>query len=623
MTYSIIGILATLVLIINNRDVLWGKDDYNKTPTYKAYRHLLYGILGYLITDMLWGILESHRLITTLYIDTVIHFIAMATAVMLWTRYVILYFGNKKVVDKILTYTGVLFVCFEIIAVIVNFFVPILFEFDSEGTYHAGFARYITLCIQIALFIFTSLYTLISTSKTKGKDKRRNLTIGLFGIAMTVFICIQLFYPLLPFYSMGYMLGTCLLHSFVVEDEKDEYREALKNALRAAEEASKAKTAFLSNMSHEIRTPLNAIIGINNIAMSDPTASDKMKEYHEKIRISAKHLLEIINDILDMSRIESGKMTLNAADFHMSKEINQINTIIGGQCKEKSLSYNCKMSEAADGYYSGDSMKLKQILINILGNSVKFTPEGGNVNLQIDVVSENDNNKTLRFIMSDTGIGMSSEYLPHIFEAFSQENISSTGNFGSTGLGMPITKNIVELMDGQIDVESEKNKGTTFTITLTFDKALSPDESALSSENQKSASDEAPKNYEGKRILLAEDISINAEIMVTILEMYGLNTDVAENGRIAVDLFTSHEAGYYSAVFMDMMMPELDGLEATKQIRNSGHKDATTIPIIALTANAFDEDIKKSLEAGLNDHLSKPIDMDKLSKTLDTYIDPS
>ena len=620
MTYSIIGILATLVLLINNRDVLWGKDDYSKASTYRAYCHLLYGILAYLVTDMLWGILESHKLITTVYIDTVIHFMAMVTAVMLWTRYVVVYLGNKKVVDKLLSYTGLLFVCFEIIVIIINFFTPILFEFDSEGKYRAGFARYITLSIQIALFLFTSLYTLISTSKTNGTDKRRNLTIGLFGIAMTLFICIQLFYPMLPFYSMGYMLGTCVLHSFVVEDEKDEYREALKNALRTAEEASNAKTVFLSNMSHEIRTPLNAIIGLNSLAMTDPSANEKMKEYHEKIETSAKHLLEIINDILDMSRIESGKMALNLDSFLMSKEVGQINTIIDGQCKEKGLTYDFIMSENTDGYYIGDAIKLKQILINILGNAVKFTPEGGNVKLQIKTISENEASNTIKFIISDTGIGMSSEYLPHIYDSFSQENMSPTGKFGSTGLGMPITKNIVELMNGQIDVESEKDKGTTFTLVITFDKSTNQDESVPSSENTHTNNDATAKSYAGKRILLAEDIMVNAEIMIAILEMKGIETDVAENGNIAVELFNSHEAGYYSAIFMDMMMPELDGLEATRQIRNSGHEDATTIPIIALTANAFDEDIRKSHEAGLNDHLSKPIDMEKLNKALEKYL---
>ena len=618
MTYSIIGIITTVVLIINNRDVLWGRDDYIKTATYKAYRYLLFGILAYLITDMLWGILDAHHLITTIYIDTVIHFIAMATAVMLWTRYVTVYLGNKNGFGKLLSYAGNLFLCFEIITVCVNFFVPVLFSFDTDGTYHAGIARYITLAIQIVLFLLTSLYALANLSKTSGTERRRYLTIGLFGSAITIFIFVQLFYPLLPFYAMGYMLGTCLLHSFVVEDEKDEYREALKAALLKAEEASKAKSAFLSKMSHEIRTPMNAIIGINNIALQDPTTNDKTKEYLGKIGTSANHLLGIINDILDMSRIESGNITLKEEAFLLSREINQVNTIISGQCSEKNLTYKFQATCDMDACYMGDAMKLKQVLINILGNSVKFTPEGGSVSFTIEEVSESNDSKTFRFIISDTGIGISKEYLPHIYDAFSQENYASTNKYGSTGLGMPITKSIVEMMKGQIDVESEKDKGTTFTLTLTFGKTAQKamSESAADDHTDSEATDDA---FKGKRILLAEDMAINAEIMIAILGTKGIEADVAENGRIAVDLFTSHGSGYYMAVFMDMKMPEVDGLEAAKLIRSSDHPDAASIPIIALTANAFDEDVQKSRDAGMNAHLSKPVEPDLIFQTLRQY----
>ena len=620
MTYSIIGLIAIVVLFIINRDVLWKRNDFINAPTNIAYRHLLYGILAYYITDMLWGILEAQHLITLVYIDTVIHFIAMATAVMLWTRYVIVYLGNKKGFGRFLYHAGTLFLCFETIIVVINYFVPILFSFDSDGSYHAGIARYITLSIQIILFLLTSLYTFINASKTSGTNRRRHITIGLFGSAIIIFISVQLFYPLLPFYAMGYLLGTCLLHSFVVEDEKDEYREALKSALHAAEEASKAKSAFLSSMSHEIRTPMNAIIGINNIALNDPTTNDKTKEYLHKMGTSAQHLLEIINDILDMSRIESGKLSLKEDTFLFSNEINQVNTIISGQCNDKNLKYSYKSTGNVDGYYLGDAMKLKQVLINILGNSVKFTAEGGSIDFEIEEVSENDISKTLKFIITDTGIGISSDYLPHIYDAFSQEDTASTSKYGSTGLGMPITKKIVEMMNGQIDVESEKGKGTTFTLIIAFNKSDKEDTSSSTYDSNLINSETTDEAFNGKRILIAEDVSINAEILAAILESKGMETDVAENGRIAVDLFTSHEPGYYMAVFMDMRMPEVDGLEAARLIRNSSHPDASSIPIIALTANAFDEDVQKSHDAGMNEHLSKPVEPDLIFKTLKKYL---
>ena len=769
MTYSIIGIIASVLLLIINRDVLWVRKGRTLAKTQRNYCAFLVGVLAYYITDMLWGILQAERLTTVVYIDTVIHFIAMAAAVMLWTRYVVSYLEKKTFFGTFLTYAGYFFLVFEIIVLIINFFHPIMFWFDEAGEYYAGIARYITLAIQILLFLLTSINTLVITAKSKGAVRSRHLTIGIFGIAMILFIAIQLFYPLLPFYAMGYMLGTCVLHSFVLEAEREEYRteleeslgrekmqkeelaesrEALKDALATAENANKAKTAFLSNMSHEIRTPMNAIIGLNNIAMNDPSASEKVKEYLEKIGDSAQHLLEIINDILDMSRIESGRMTIRNADFSFAKSLEQINTIIGGQCREKGIVYDCHIRGQVDDYYVGDDMKLRQVLLNILGNAVKFTPEGGEVNFTIEESTRFDKKATLRFVISDTGIGMSKEFLPHIFEAFSQEDSSSTSRYGSTGLGMPITKSIIELMNGHIEVESEKGKGSTFTVTVTlgesekksnevYDGEIDPHEISvlvidddrialehaqlvlgqigincetaesgwegidkvrirhgrredydlilidwrmpeldgiettrqirslvgndtpiiiLTSFNWDEIAEEAQKagvdtfvakplfaesvmdefreafrrknesleretaDLKGRRVLLAEDVTINAEIMAMVLAMREIEVDFAENGKIAVETFESHDAWYYDAILMDLRMPELDGLEATRMIRAMNREDAKKIPIIALTANAFDEDVQRSMQAGLNAHLSKPVEPDVLFKTLEAMI---
>ena len=755
MTYSIIGILAAIILIIINRDVLWKQQMKKMTAIQRNYRMFLMGVLAYLITDMLWGILDSYHLITILYADTVVHFIAMAAAVMLWTRYVVSYLDNKDSFGKLLNYVGNCFVIFEIIIVAINIFHPIMFWFDEGGTYQASIVRHINLAIQITLFLLTAIYTLRMTAKTEGTVRRRHMTIGLYGLAMMAFIAIQVFFPLLPFYAMGYMLGTCLLHSFVVEDEKEENRreleenrEALRDALKEAENANKAKTAFLSNMSHEIRTPMNAIIGLNNIAMNDPSASESVKGYLEKMNGSAQHLLGIINDILDMSRIESGRMVIKNEEFSFAKQLEQVNTIINGQCNSKGLTYNCRVKGKIDDYYIGDAMKLKQILINILGNAVKFTPEGGEVEFTIEEGQRLEGNVMLTFTIRDTGIGMSKEYLPHIFDAFSQEDSSSTNKYGSTGLGMPITKSLVELMNGQIEVQSEKGKGTTFTVTLilgtsdrhtvyTEDGMLNPHEMSvlvidddsialehaeivlgqigircdtaesgwegvdkarmrhargedydlmlidwqmpemdglettrqiralvgqatpiiiLTSYNWDDIADDAvdagvdtfvPKplfasnvmdefreafrkknealaermdDLKGRKVLLAEDVAINAEIIVMVLSMQEVDVDVAENGKIAVEMFEKSDTGYYDAILMDMRMPEMDGLEATRRIRAMEREDGKTIPIIALTANAFDEDVQRSLQAGLNAHLSKPVEPDTLYSTLRSLI---
>ncbi len=404
--------------------------------------------------------------------------------------------------------------------------------------------------------------------------------------------------------------------------------QALSDALAAAESANKAKTAFLSNMSHEIRTPMNAIIGLNRIALSDKNILQNTRDNLEKIGVSAEHLLDIINEILDMTRIEAGKMILKEEVFSLSALINQIDVIIGGQCKDKGLKWECQYKRNDNDYFVGDNTKLKQVLINILGNSVKFTPKDGYVKFSIEPISHFDNKTALRFVMKDTGIGMSKEFLPKLFEAFSQEDLTTKTKYGSTGLGMSITKSIIDMMNGEIKVDSEKNVGTTFTLTLTLTNSdqkpaeieetnqVNGDNSAGSVNNNKKV------ELKGRRILLAEDMAVNAEIIKMVLSMREMKVEHAVNGKIAVDMFANSAEGYYDAVLMDMRMPEMDGLEAAKHIRAMDRDDAKVIPIIALTANAFEEDVQRSLQAGLNAHLSKPVEPETLFVTLESFIKP-
>ena len=500
-------------------------------------------------------------------------------------------------------------------------------------------------------------------------------------------------------------------------------------------------------MSHEIRTPMNAIIGLDSIALNDPEISDKTRGYLEKIGSSANHLLGLINDILDMSRIEAGRMTLKSEEFSFAKLIEQVNTIFSTQCAEKGLDYNCHINGTVDDYFIGDNIKLRQVLVNILGNAVKFTPEGGKIDFITEKVNSFDGRSTLRFRISDTGIGMSREYLPHIFDTFSQEDSTATNRYGSSGLGLAITKNIVEMMNGNIDVQSEKGKGTTFIFTVTLidsdhkqdnkDDEIYPykmnvlvvDDDPIACEHAKlvlektgmscetalsgkealekvklhqarqkpydlilvdlkmpemdgvetskrireivgresaiiiitayrwdDVFDEAKKvgvdsfiakplfagnvieeyrsarkkknpadtlhkvSLKGRRVLLAEDVPINAEIMTMLLTTSEMIVDHAENGKIALQKFSDSPEGFYDVILMDIRMPEMDGLEATAKIRGLNRKDAESIPIIALTANAFDEDVHRSLQAGMNAHLSKPIDSNALFAALESLI---
>ena len=628
MTYSIIGILATILLLIGNRDVLWTKDGAEYTPTRKHYRRFLFSVLSYYITDMLWGILDEHHLIKFLFADTTVYFVAMIATVVLWTRYVVSYLDRKNFFERWLLRAGQIISSLMLVGIVINFFYPVFFWFESDGSYHTGYMRHVALALQILMFLSASIYTLYTTTKTDGVVRQRHLTIGLFGLAMAVLLGFQVFFPLWPFYAMGYMLGLSLLHSYVLEDETEEYRlklevnrEALKEALETAEKANKAKTVFLSKMSHEIRTPMNAIIGLNSIALTDKNIPKSTKDHLEKIGASAQHLLGIINDILDISRIDSGSMTLKNEEFSLSKILEQVNYIIQGQCESKDVLYHYEVQEGATGNYIGDETKLRQILINILGNSVKFTPEGGGIKMTVESEPASGIKRTLRFIIEDTGIGIAADFLPRIFETFAQEDESFSSKYGSTGLGLPITKSIVELMGGHIEVESEKGIGSKFTVTVTLQKSSRKESGQRGQGAANGDGTDKPKvDLEGRKILLAEDVAVNAEITTMILSMRKINVEHAENGRIAVEMFRDHKPGYYDAILMDVRMPEMDGLQATAAIRAMDREDAKTIPIIALTANAFDEDVQNSLQAGLNAHLSKPIEAETLYQTLEELL---
>ncbi|MBO5623984.1 MAG: response regulator, partial [Butyrivibrio sp.] len=406
-----------------------------------------------------------------------------------------------------------------------------------------------------------------------------------------------------------------------------EQQKALIDALNIAEEANTAKTVFLSNMSHEIRTPMNAIIGLDKLALSEEELSPAVKEYLEKIGSSAEHLLGIINDILDMSRIESGKVVIKNEEFSLKELIGVVNTLIGSQCADKHITYSCNMDPDIEDHYMGDATRVKEIIINILSNAVKYTNEGGCVDFGIKRIASYKDKSTLRFSMKDNGIGMDKDFLPKIFDPFTQAGNGASNKFGSTGLGMAITKNLVDMMNGKISVESEKGVGSTFTVTLTFEIA---DSSFTAGTGTK---DKVAENETGRlddsvdlakvKILVAEDMDINAQILLKLLSKKGLEAKRAENGKVALKMFRESEEGYFDAILMDMRMPEMDGLEATSAIRELDRNDAKKIPIVALTANAFDEDVERSLQAGLNAHLSKPLDPAKIFETLERLIEES
>ncbi len=529
-------------------------------------------------------------------------------------------------------------------------------------------------------------------------------------------------------------------------EQERESRERLETALAAAEQASVAKTEFLSRMSHEIRTPMNAIIGLDAIALQENGLSAAMTDHLQKIGISARFLLALINDILDMSRIESGRMALREETFSFEEMISGISTILYEQCRDGGLEYECVLKSCTEEAYIGDATKLQQVLINLLGNAVKFTPRGGKIRFTIEQLSRTAEKARLRFVVSDTGIGIDEAFQPHLFEPFSQENRGRTSAYGGTGLGLAISKNIVSLMNGEISVHSVKNAGSEFTVEVDLGltresvrrrelgKNLRPlftlivdDDAVICRHTQlilnnaglkteytdsgagavekvrtrhgaredydlilldwkmpdmdgietareirkivgpevtiiimtaydwadiekqaraagvdmfmkkpvfaasvtrayadallRRAGEAAPEpepdyDFRGRRVLLAEDNSLNAEIARNLLEMKGCEVETAANGAEAVESFAAAPAGRFDAILMDVRMPVMDGLDAAKAIRAMRKADARTVPIFAMTANAFQEDVNMSLEAGMNAHLAKPIEPTTLYETL-------
>lgn len=378
-----------------------------------------------------------------------------------------------------------------------------------------------------------------------------------------------------------------------------------------ADIASKAKSEFLSRMSHEIRTPMNAIIGMTNIALGFVEDNQNARDCLEKIDTSTKYLLSLINDILDMSRIESGKMTVSKETFQLEKMVRELEILIRPQTEAKELHLEI-VKDFKDANLIGDELRLNQVMINLTGNALKFTPKGGTITVKIEQVVQEEDLAAIRFAVKDTGIGISKENLSRIFEAFEQEESTTAHKYGGTGLGLAISSNLVRLMGGSLAVDSIEGEGSEFYFTIQFELSK---EKIVESENVQEEKEES-YDFTGRRVLLVEDNDLNSEIAETILGMVGCEVEAAKNGQEAVDKFLETPVNYYDVILMDIRMPLMDGFEATKLIRTSKKEDARVVPIIALSANAFDEDTKKSIDAGMNGHLAKPIDMKYLYKVL-------
>ena len=388
--------------------------------------------------------------------------------------------------------------------------------------------------------------------------------------------------------------------------------ESLEARVRVAEESSKAKTSFLAAISHEMRTPMNVILGQDALALKNPDLPEETRKQLTAIGQSGRHLLGLINNILEMQEIETGEIPVRCEPFSLTDAMAQIAAIVSTQCGVKGLEWKYNREGALEDQLSGDAMLLKQVLLSLLDNAVKFTDAPGAVSLSVGSAAREGDKYILQFAVSDTGIGMSPEFAEKAFDLFAQEDGSFTNRYGGSGMGMTAAKRKTELMGGQMTLQSEKGKGTVVTVTVPFHASgqapIAPEVAA------------EEVSLEGRRVLIVEDMDENAEITADLLEMEGTESERAENGQIALQMFDKSSLYYYDAVLMDLRMPVMDGLEAARRIRALWRVDAATVPIIALTANASETDVQHSMEAGMSAHLVKPVEADLLYRTLKHWI---
>ena len=421
------------------------------------------------------------------------------------------------------------------------------------------------------------------------------MSYKIFGSIVSVLVAILL--------SMGYW-------QIILRREKEAvYAKQIEKVATEAQHANQAKTRFLFNMSHDIRTPMNAIIGYTQLLENNLDNKKQALDYISKLKSSSTILLSLINYILEMTQIESGKLDLKKEIGDLDDLVKNINVVVEPLIKEKKLHYSYHL-EIKHHHIICDKTKLREIVLNILSNAIKYTPEGGNVELLIQEISFENNKVKYHFIIIDNGIGMKEDFLPHIFEEFAREKTSTESKVPGVGLGLPIVKSLIDMMNGTIQVESKLNKGTKFTVELSFLTSLQ-----VENVNERNTS---TLDFSGKHILLVEDYELNAEIGIELLNTFKVIIDLAKNGEECIKILEKMPEGYYDLILMDIQMPIMDGYEATKIIRSFNNKNAQ-IPIIAMTANAFEEDRKHALQLGMNEHLAKPVDIEKLKDVLTKY----
>ena len=630
--YACVGIVsAAFIAIIRNRT----RSTAFKNTVDKVFLWIMAFFILFCLFDAAWGLIGSQVSGTSpkLYeISTyMFHFLAATSS------FAVCFYGCRflkldKRVNLGIFIASCILLAGQYALLFQNIGTHTFFTIDmSNGVYHPGKLRSLAFYLQFLQYTPLAIGALIYGFIRLGKKKSPSLYLSgaFFLIIPLVFGVLQMLFPDGPFYSLGFALMSVAIYAINVTKQRETYLadyhrieeqkksyDAINKALKVAEEANNAKSQFLTNMSHDIRTPINGIMGMTELIKKEEM-SPKAKDYVNKIDKASHHLLSLVNDVLDMSLIENKQNYLiNNEEMNLKSVVDNCGSIISGQLFNKDIDFKITYDKSCKHFdIYGDELRLKQVFINILGNSVKFTPNRGKIGLLISEVSMVDDVVEYQFLFSDSGCGMSEEFQEKLFEPFQQENNTSRSQYQGTGLGMAITKQLVDLMKGTVEVESHIGIGTTFKIVIPF-KTCSKSQTiaAKTKENAEGFT------IDGLNIMLVEDNDLNMEIAQTILENAGAKVTTCVNGQEAVDKYRITPEGTFDVILMDIMMPVLNGYDATKAIRGLSKKDAKTIPIIAMTANAFESDKKAATLAGMNGHVAKPIDFNLLLEEISKYI---
>ena len=618
--YAEINLFAILIIGM----IFWKLMAMKKKPKeYRLFALLLVGAVIFFCMDGMWALIDAGYIeagYTVSYLINLIYFIVAGILPFAWLVYTVRSGANqsfgKRWLKMLLTMPLLVFLCL----LLTNHWGRWIFYIDEAGRYNRGILYILQPLCSYVYFAIPAARTLAAFFRGGIKDKKVSQSMISFVFVPLIFGVFQIVYYGSPWLCMGITIAVLQLYLYTLAvDEMNherQYQELLEkknadlqDALIRAEAANKSKSIFLNSMSHDIRTPMNAILGFARIAKENVGEKEKVEDCLDKVLSSGDYLLHLINEVLDMARIESGKVSIDEKTVSLRELVMYLESLFRITMKQKDIAFEVEMN-LQEEYVYVDELRLNQVCMNLLSNAQKYTHAGGSVWFTCTQQGEKTGDRAnYLFSIRDTGMGMSKSFQENLFGAFERENRAEIGQIQGSGLGLAITKHLVDLMGGRIEVESEQGKGTEMRVYLSLQ--LDPDARIKTTRRELSKID-----FTGKRILLAEDNELNSEIAQTLLGEVGFAVEVAPDGAEAVRMLLSSEPGYYDLVLMDIQMPNMNGYEATTAIRSCGKKEYENIPIIAMTANAFDEDRKKAFACGMNEHIAKPVDVEKLMSVL-------